>query len=87
MGKLIGVKGHDRYRDPVTHQITPALYRVRAPFFWRNTIALFVVGSIPLGVYLYAFHKISDDDFSDIPIPPISDEELKKLKLEYENKK
>ena len=80
-------KGHDRYRDPRTHQITPALYRVRAPFFWRNTIGLFVVGSIPLAVYWYAFTKIGEDDFSDIPIPPISDEELKKLKLEYENKK
>lgn len=80
-------KGHDRYRDPKTHQITPALYRVRAPFFWRNTIALFAVSSIPLAVYLYTFKKMGDDDLGDIPIPPISDEELQKLKLEYENQK
>ncbi|KAG5417947.1 COA3 [Candida metapsilosis] len=87
MGKLVGApKGHDRYRDPVTHQITPALYRVRQPFFWRNTIAFFIVGAIPLGVYFYTFRKMTDDDFADIPIPPISDEELKKLQSEYEGK-
>ena len=30
---------------------------------------------------------MGDDDLGDIPIPPISDEELQKLKLEYENQK
>ncbi|CAI5760377.1 unnamed protein product [Candida verbasci] len=88
MGKLIGApKGQTRYYDPKTHQMTPALYRVRAPFFWRNTIALFLLGSVPVGIYYYTFHKIAEDDFADIPIPPISEEELKKLKLEYEQKK
>jgi len=29
---------------------------------------------------------MTDDDFGDIPIPPISDEELKKLQSEYEGK-
>ncbi|RCK63341.1 Cytochrome c oxidase assembly factor 3, mitochondrial [Candida viswanathii] len=87
MGKVIGApKRHVRYRDPVTQEMTPALYRLRAPFFWKNTMALFVVGSIPLAIYWYSFKKIGGDDFSDIPIPPISDEELEKLKLEYESK-
>ncbi|EGW30184.1 uncharacterized protein SPAPADRAFT_63797 [Spathaspora passalidarum NRRL Y-27907] len=80
-------KEHNRYRDPRTHQITPALYRVRAPFFWRNTISFIALGSIPLGVYIYTFKKMQGDDLEDIPIPPISDEELKILKKEYEEKK
>lgn len=67
--------------------MTPALLRVRAPYFWRNTIGLFLVGAIPLGVYGYTWNFLSQDELSDIPIPPISDEELAKLKKDYENKK
>lgn len=67
--------------------MTPALYRVRKPFFWRNLAGLFLVSSVPLGVYLYTWNVLSKDEFSDIPIPPISDEELAKLKKEYEEKK
>lgn len=80
-------KGHGRYRDPVTHQMTPALLRVRAPFFYRNVIALVLVSSVPIGAYLYTWRELNKDEFSDIPIPPISDEELSKLKKEYEKNK
>lgn len=66
--------------------MTPALYRVRAPFFWRNMAGLLVFTGIPLGVYAYTWKQLSDDDFSDIPIPPISDSELAKLKEEYAKK-
>ncbi|KAI5950171.1 COA3 [Candida jiufengensis] len=83
MGKIVGAP----YRDPITHQITPALYRVRQPFFWRNTAGLFVIGGLPLLVYWYTFYKMTEDDFSDIPIPPISDEELSKLQKEFNEKK
>ncbi|KSA03267.1 uncharacterized protein AC631_00905 [Debaryomyces fabryi] len=67
--------------------MTPALLRVRAPYFVRNMISLFVVSSIPIGVYWYTFNVLSKDEFSDIPIPPIADDELAKLKKEYEDKK
>ena len=67
--------------------MSPALYRVRAPFFWKNTIGFFAVAAIPLGVYAYTWSKMSEDDFGDIPIPPISDAELAKLRKEYEEKK
>lgn len=67
--------------------MTPALYRVRAPFFWRNTIALFGVSLIPLGVYVYTWKKLDTDDFADIPIPPLSEAEIAELKKEYEEKK
>lgn len=63
--------------------MTPALYRVRKPFFWKNLAGFFIVTSIPLGVYMYTWNMLSKDDFADIPIPPISDEELAKLKKEY----
>lgn len=48
--------------------------------------ALCVVGAIPFGVYAYTWKVLNQDDFADIPIPPISDEELAKLKKEYEQK-
>ena len=76
-------KGHDRYRDPRTHQMTPALYRVRAPYFKRNMLGLLVFSALPLGVYYYTFTTLSHDEFADIPIPPVSDDELAKLKKEY----
>ncbi|CCE81644.1 Piso0_002306 [Millerozyma farinosa CBS 7064] len=79
-------KGHDRYRDPKTYEMTPALLRVRAPYFFRNMIGLAVVSSIPLGVYLYTYHLLNKDEFADIPIPPVSDAELAKLREEYNKK-
>ncbi|WEJ97297.1 Cytochrome c oxidase assembly factor 3, mitochondrial [Yamadazyma tenuis] len=85
---VVGVpKGHNRYRDPKTFEITPALYRVRSQYFTRNTLGLFLVGAVPLGVYLYTWKMLTADDLSDIPIPPISDQELAKLKKEHELKK
>ncbi|KAG7663315.1 COA3 [[Candida] subhashii] len=83
----LGPKGHDRYRNPYTQQMTPALYRVRAPFFWRNVAGLIVFSAIPAAVYGFTYYKMTADEFDDIPIPPISDEELKKLKVEYEASK
>ncbi|KAF8003713.1 hypothetical protein OXX80_010488 [Metschnikowia pulcherrima] len=80
-------KGHNRYRDPKTFLMTPALYRVRQPFFWKNFAAFFIVGAVPLSVYMYTWNVLSKDDFGDIPIPPISNEELAKLREEYETKK
>lgn len=51
-------------------------------------VGLVVVGSIPIAIYCYTWNFLSKDEFSDIPIPPIADDELAKLKKEYEaNKK
>lgn len=44
------------------------------------------MAAVPLGVYMYTWRILTKDDFSDIPIPPISEEELSKLKKEYEGK-
>lgn len=67
--------------------MTPALYRVRAPFFWKNMVGLAVCSAIPLGVYIYTWNVLSQDEFADIPIPPISDSDLSKLQKEYAEKK
>lgn len=67
--------------------MSPALLRVRAPFFWRNTVGLLLVAAVPLGVYAYTWNILTKDEFEDIPIPPISDTELAKLRREYEEKK
>lgn len=80
-------KGQTRYRDPITHQMTPALYRVRKPYFWKNMAGLVICSAIPLTVYIYTWKVLSKDEFSDIPIPPIEDSELKQLQNEYNSKK
>ncbi|CAH6719659.1 cytochrome c oxidase assembly factor 3, mitochondrial [[Candida] jaroonii] len=85
---VVGIpKSHSKYRNQKTFEITPALYRVRSQYFNRNLIGFFAVTAIPLGVYLYTWKMLTTDDLSDIPIPPISDEELSKLKKEYSSKK
>lgn len=43
-----------------------------------------MVSAIPLGAYMYTWKMMTADDLGDIPVPPISDEELAKLKKQYE---
>ncbi|KAJ4171306.1 Cytochrome c oxidase assembly factor 3, mitochondrial [Fusarium falciforme] len=48
------------------------------------TLLLGVTGS----VYYYTYHFLhKDNDFADVPIPPIDPQELEALKKEYEAKK
>lgn len=67
--------------------MTPALLRVRSPFVKKNILAFFIIGSVPVGIYAYTMLILRKDEFSDIPVPPVSDEELSKLKKEYEKSK
>lgn len=76
-------KTHNRYRDPKTQEMTLALYRVRQPFLKRNVIGLVVCSVIPIAVYTYTWHTLSKDEFGDIPIPPIADDDLARLQAEY----
>ncbi|SMN19270.1 similar to Saccharomyces cerevisiae YJL062W-A COA3 Mitochondrial inner membrane protein that participates in regulation of COX1 translation [Maudiozyma saulgeensis] len=76
------------YQDPRTFKMTPAMIRARQPFFVRNMIGLAALLGVSGGVYLYTYkflHK--DNDFSDVPIPPIDEKELAQLKKEYEEHK
>lgn len=63
--------------------MTPAMLRARRPFFWKNVAVFGVLSSISLSVYIYTYSFLMQDDFGDIPIPPVSDEDLAKLKKEY----
>ncbi len=67
--------------------MTPAMIRARQPFFWKNLATFGLLSSIAGGVYYYTVLKLSRDDFADIPVPPIEENELKQLQQEYEAKK
>lgn len=68
--------------------MTPAMIRARRPYFWRNAAVFVALATITCSVYGYTYSFLGKDTFADVPIPPISEEELAKLKKEYEaNKK
>ncbi|ESX02731.1 hypothetical protein KL918_002500 [Ogataea parapolymorpha] len=72
------------YYNKYTYQMSPAMLRARQPYFWKNLALFGVLAGISGGVYLYTYSFLMKDDFEDIPIPPISDEQLAELKKEYE---
>lgn len=77
-----------RYQDPRTFKMTPAMIRARQPFFVRNMVGLFALLGVSGGVYMYTYkflHK--DNDFRDVPIPPVDEKELEQLKKEYKEHK
>lgn len=77
-----------RYQDRRTWKMTPAMIRARQPFFVRNMVALGFFLGLTGGIYYYTYaflHK--DNDFADVPIPPIDEAELKQLQKEYEMRK
>ncbi|KAL3232719.1 Cytochrome c oxidase assembly factor 3, mitochondrial [Nakaseomyces bracarensis] len=77
-----------RYQDPRTWKMTPAMIRARQPFFKGNMLGLFSLLAVTGGIYVYTYkflHK--DNDFDDVPIPPIDPTELEQLKKEYEEHK
>ncbi|CAL9736281.1 cytochrome c oxidase assembly factor 3, mitochondrial [Monosporozyma servazzii] len=77
-----------RYQDQRTWKMTPAMIRARQPFFARNMIGLAFFVGLTGGIYYYTYsflHK--DNDFADVPIPPIEEEDLKQLQKEYELRK
>jgi cytochrome c oxidase assembly factor 3 len=67
--------------------MTPAMIRARRPFFWKNAATFVVLTTITCSVYAYTYSFLGKDNFDDVPIPPISEEELIKLKKEYQAKK
>ncbi|CEP24396.1 hypothetical protein BN1211_5206 [Cyberlindnera jadinii] len=72
-----------KYHDPRTFKMTPAMIRARRPFFWKNAATFAVLSTITVSIYAYTYSFLGKDDFSDVPIPPITEEELTKLKKEY----
>ncbi|SSD58619.1 probable Cytochrome c oxidase assembly protein 3, mitochondrial [Saccharomycodes ludwigii] len=84
----MGIFKQSPYQDPRTFKMTPAMIRARQPYFVKNMIGLGVLVGVTAGIYAYTYRILhKDDDFSDIPIPPIDEKELEKLKKEYEDHK
>lgn len=76
------------YQDPRTFKMTPAMIRARKPFFARNMMGLAALLGVAGGVYYYTYEFLhKDNDFADVPIPPIDAKELEQLKKEYEEHK
>ncbi|CAN6611544.1 cytochrome c oxidase assembly factor 3, mitochondrial [Trichomonascus vanleenenianus] len=75
------------YQNPYTFTMTPAALRARKPFFWKNITVASALFGLSAGIYWYTLRTIQTDDFEDVPIPPISNEELARLKKEHEANK
>lgn len=68
--------------------MTPAMIRARAPFFKKNLAGLALLVGVTGGIYVYTYRFLNkDNDFADVPIPPIDEKELAQLKKEYEQHK
>lgn len=67
--------------------MTPAALRARQPYFWKNMALASALFGMSAGIYFYSLRAIQADDFEDVPIPPISDQELHKLQQEHEQAK
>lgn len=63
------------------------MIRARRPYFWKNAATFAVLSTITVSVYFYTYSFLGKDTFDDIPIPPIDDAELQKLRKEYEAEK
>ncbi|MCJ1468047.1 hypothetical protein MMC07_006673 [Pseudocyphellaria aurata] len=46
-----------------------ALIRARKPYLIPNIIAGISIFAMTIGIYTYTIHAISQDDFSDVPMP------------------
>lgn len=75
------------YYEPHTYRMSPALLRARRPYFVKNMIGLVILVTIPIGIFTYTYNFLNQDDFDDIPIPPLDEETIKQLQKEYEEEK
>lgn len=75
------------YYEPHTYRMSPALLRARRPYFVKNMIGLVILVTIPVGIFTYTYNFLNQDDFDDIPIPPLDEDTIKQLQKEYEEEK
>ncbi|GMM39406.1 hypothetical protein FOG51_00887 [Hanseniaspora uvarum] len=69
-------------------RMSNALLRAREPYLKKNLILGGFLFGIFFGTLGYTYKKLLvSDEFQEVPIPPISEEELKLLKAEYEASK
>lgn len=68
-----------RYQNP-NYTMTTAALRARQPYFWKNVAAASVLFVFVGSIYAYSLKTLVQDDFADIPVPPISEEKLRELR-------
>ncbi|PRT55034.1 Cytochrome c oxidase assembly factor 3, mitochondrial [Wickerhamiella sorbophila] len=71
-----------KYRNP-NGTMTMAAIRARQPYALRNALLGLGMLSFAVGTYMWAYQSFTPDDFSDVPVPPLSEEELARLRKEY----
>lgn len=75
------------YYDKNTFRMSPAMVRARQPYVVKNMVGLVLLSAVPLSIYFYTYSFLAQDDFEDIPIPPLDDATVKQLQKEYEESK
>lgn len=78
MAKSILSRGN-KYRNP-NGTFTAAAIRARQPFAARNAVVGIGLLSFCGFCYLWAYQSFTPDDFGDVPIPPLDEEQINKLK-------
>lgn len=67
--------------------MTPAALRARRPFFWKNIALASTLFALTGGIYAYSLSALIQDDFGDVPVPPISEKELARLRAKRDAEK
>lgn len=70
-----------QYRNP-NGTFTAAAIRARSPYAAKNAIVGLGLLSFCGFCYWWAYESFTPDDFEDVPMPPISAEDLEKLQAE-----
>ncbi|CDO57093.1 hypothetical protein DV451_003369 [Geotrichum candidum] len=75
------------YHNPENYVMTPAALRARKPFFWKNIVLAGGLFALTGGIYWYTLKALIQDDFGDVPVPPVSEEELTRLRAKRDAEK
>ncbi|KAK9248592.1 hypothetical protein V1506DRAFT_518829 [Lipomyces tetrasporus] len=75
--------GVNKYQD-ASSRMSPALLRARSRYTQRNIVTGIVIAGIVGGIYTYAATATGSDDFSDVPMPPVPEDAVDKLRRERE---
>ncbi|KAK9333233.1 hypothetical protein V1520DRAFT_332993 [Lipomyces starkeyi] len=73
--------GVNKYQD-ASSRMSPALLRARSRYTKRNIATGIVIAGIVVSIYAYAATATGSDDFSDVPMPPLPENAVEKLRRE-----
>lgn len=79
-----GMRG--KYRN-ANGTMTMAAVRARQPYAKKNAALGVTLLSFVGLTYWWAYKNFTPDDFGDVPVPPLPEEELEQLRKQYDMKK